>query len=829
MTTRARSTTLTRLIVVAAFIVNLLVAPAVLTSPAGAAPAATVVSIDSADSGRTFDGVGALSASSSRLLYDYPEPERSRLLDEMFKPDYGMSLQILKVEIGGDTNSTVISEPSHERTRGDLNCQRGIEWWLMKQAKKRNPNIKLYGLLWGAPGWLSGGLWGSDHVDYVMSWLGCAKANGLRIDYIGGANEIYTPPPTASFFEELHNAVAATYPHTKVVATDEHVPPNYFAAATAMAKDPDYASAVDVLGEHDLCVWKTLYQQCHANTDAIDLGKPLWNSEQDSQSAGAGVAPMARAMTRDYIDARATANIIWPLDGAFYGNTAVGAAGPLLTQWPWSGYFVSSASVWVEAQVAQFTEPGWRYVDHASGYLPRGGSYVTLRNPRSGDYTIIVETADATGPEKVRFNISGRLSSKPLDQWSTVLDSQNPSDWFRKLANKNVRNHSVTATFQPDRMYTLSTTRGQRRVQVTPPRGSVDKQLPLPYREDFQHVPSTKMAKYFQDQQGAFEAAPCLYGRRGTCYRQVITQQPIQWHANGGTHPKTVVGDPTWPGDYTVSTDAMLEQPGGVEVIGRVDNQDAKSTSGYHLQYSDTGSWQLYDEDLSGADTVLASGTGPVFGTRTWHRLALTFAGTTIRASIDGDPLATVSSDTHNEGQVGLAVSGYQNAEFDNLTVVPTGVLPRYVPSRTITASASSQNSTVFGERKFLASYALDGELERAWKTQVTPTVAPLPQSITLDLHRARKLYGVAYRPEIGKAGIPDTITQFTVAVSSNGRTFRTVSAGTWPATPATKTASWNTPVNARYVRLTALNSEGGMSAAASEIRVLASRPPAGA
>eukprot|EP01047_Picozoa_sp_COSAG01_P020103 COSAG01_NODE_1136_length_11548_cov_30.375404_15_plen_44_part_00 len=37
-------------------------------------------------------------------------------------------------------------------TRDDLNCTRGYEFWLMKEAKKRNPAVITYGLPWGAPG-----------------------------------------------------------------------------------------------------------------------------------------------------------------------------------------------------------------------------------------------------------------------------------------------------------------------------------------------------------------------------------------------------------------------------------------------------------------------------------------------------------------------------------------------------------------------------------------------------------------------------------------------------------------------------------------------------
>ena len=46
-------------------------------------------------------------------------------------------------EIGGDSQSTDGTESSHMHSPDDLNFKRGYEWWLMKEAKKRNPDIKL--------------------------------------------------------------------------------------------------------------------------------------------------------------------------------------------------------------------------------------------------------------------------------------------------------------------------------------------------------------------------------------------------------------------------------------------------------------------------------------------------------------------------------------------------------------------------------------------------------------------------------------------------------------------------------------------------------------
>src|SRR5207247_824042 len=103
-----------------------------------------IIAVDAKQEGRTFDGIGAVSAgASSRLLTDYPEPQRSQVLDYLFKPNYGAGLQHLKVELGGDVNSSDGCEPSHMHTPEEENYNRGYEWWLMKEAKKRNPDLIL--------------------------------------------------------------------------------------------------------------------------------------------------------------------------------------------------------------------------------------------------------------------------------------------------------------------------------------------------------------------------------------------------------------------------------------------------------------------------------------------------------------------------------------------------------------------------------------------------------------------------------------------------------------------------------------------------------------
>ena len=140
---------------------------------------AQTVSIDAHGGGRVFDGAGAISGGggNSRLLIDYAEPYRSQILDYLFKPHYGASLQILKVEIGADMDSTDGAESSHMHAGKDENYNRGYEWWLMEQAKARNPRIKLAALPWGAPHWVGdGNYWSQDMIGYMVKWIKHAKS-----------------------------------------------------------------------------------------------------------------------------------------------------------------------------------------------------------------------------------------------------------------------------------------------------------------------------------------------------------------------------------------------------------------------------------------------------------------------------------------------------------------------------------------------------------------------------------------------------------------------------------------------------------------------------
>lgn len=660
-------------------------------STAGAAEG--VISIDVKDKGRTFDGIGALSAgASSRLLIDYPEPQRSEILDYLFKPNFGAALQINKVEIGGDMNSTDGSEPSHMRTPDDHNYQRGYEWWLMEESKKRNPAVKLNALAWGAPGWInpvSNNPWTKEYTDYLIDWVNHAKSDhGLTIDYLGGWNENEGNP---KWYIQLRQALdQAGLKKLQVVASDAF----RWEIGGVMAANPGYADSFQIIGIHYPKSLEQLERDpLLMNNWKICLasGKPLWGSEVGSADYNGGAAGLARLYNRGYIDGKMTAFINWSTIWSVLPGLPFSGCGLMLADQPWSGAYDVGLSIWVTAHTTQFAQPGWQYLDRACGYLVpedrKGGSHVTLRSPDGRDFSVIVETVDAKKPATATFAITGEGKQRPLHVWKSALNKNKPDGWFLKQADVTPdKEGRFTMAFDPKCLYSVTTTTGQSKGMTTPPPRSP---LMLPFKESFQETPIGKTPKYFSDMHGTFEIAPAKGG--GQCLRQVVTMKPVCWTSDAD--PATLIGDLTWS-DYTVTSEVLLEQPGYVELLGRVSGGEQNSVPGYHLQLSDTGHWSLfYRANRSNKtrkevapDAVIASGEmKEAAGIGKWHTLSLSFQGDKISASIDGRVVVKELSDRHTDEAVarkvtpcftGYATSRWVNAQFRNFEVLPNSKKP---------------------------------------------------------------------------------------------------------------------------------------------------------
>ncbi|KAG1972884.1 galactocerebrosidase [Pimephales promelas] len=511
---------------------------------------------DKAGLGRSFDGIGGLSGggATSRLLVNYAEPYRSQILDYLFKPKFGASLQILKVEIGGDAQTTDGTEPSHMHYEDDENYFRGYEWWLMREAKKRNPNITLIGLPWAFPGWVGNGEnWPYDFPDitawYVVSWIrGAKQYHDLDIDYVGIWNERHF---NSKYIKLLRYTLDKSgLERVKIIASDNLWEP----IASDMIADRELQDAVEVLGVH--------YPGTNTVPNALKTGKKLWSSEDYSTfNDNVGGGCWARILNQNYVNGKMTATISWNLLASYYEDLPFGRDGLMTATAPWSGNYVVESPIWITAHTTQFSEPGWAYLQTV-GHFTHGGSYVALTDER-GNLTIITETMTHDHSvcirppllpynvtvQNVTFHLKGTFASiSELQVWHSKFDFKtNKTVLFQNLKPIKVIEGTFSIELDVDEVYTFTTvTNGQRGSYPDPPPISP---FPKKYKDDFD-VPGNPYfseAPNFADQTGVFEYFTNLTdpGPHIFTLRQVVTQRPVTWVADAD-QTISVIGDYKW-------------------------------------------------------------------------------------------------------------------------------------------------------------------------------------------------------------------------------------------------------------------------------------------
>ncbi len=362
---------------------------------ANAGSAAKRIELDAAAGGRVFEGIGAVSAgASSRLLMEYPEQPRREVLDYLFKPDFGAGFQHLKVEIGGEVNSTDGIELTHMRSRNEEDYQRGYEWWLMEEAKRRNRDVVLDCLAWGAPGWIGGGQYYSqDMADYVVKFLqGAKQFHHLDIAYTGIWNETSHDPGWIKLLRRTLDRSGLR--KVGIVAADDYAKDGW-KIVEEMKSDPELRAAVARVGVH--------YRNAKSPAAAQTIGCPIWSSEDGPwRGDWEGARRLAATINRNYVTGRFTKTEIWSPVTAYYDSLPLPGSGVMRANEPWSGHYEVPPAVWAVAHTTQFAAPGWRYLDSACVMID-GGSVVALQSPHARDFSVIIETMDAKSPQALDF------------------------------------------------------------------------------------------------------------------------------------------------------------------------------------------------------------------------------------------------------------------------------------------------------------------------------------------------------------------------------------------------------------------------------------------
>ncbi|MBQ7494672.1 MAG: galactosylceramidase [Bacteroidaceae bacterium] len=687
---------------------NTLWAVMLLSLMAGNVAAQKTISISGQSTGKTFDGIGIVDGggATSVLLKDYPEKQRGEILDMLYKPKFGGSVSTLLVEIPGDGNSTQGSMPSHSHYRGDYDCQRGYTWWVLQEAKRRNPQLSLDATGWSAPAWV-GHFWSQDMADYYVSWLqGLRTVYGIEMDAIGCHNE-----KGASY--DFAKALRRTMDERGFWDVKLHGFDNWgdhkMDFLKDMQQDKELRDAFYAVSAHTFSEIQLTPEQRRM---AEDMGKPIWNSEDHNYLPGFdALITIVKCFNENYIISGATKVINW------YGIAGVYPLEPyscdpamVLAREPWSGHYRVREALWGYAHYGQFTEVGWQYMDDGCGTLPKGGTVASLRNPRTGDYSMIFETKNATERQTVKVKVGKGLSKGKLCVWRSTADEQ-------FVRQPDLKGGSFTITLEPGAVYSISTTTGQQHGAYADIPASVP--FPIPYSDDFEQYREPArwgyLPHYLADMIGAFEICPApspVRERQGGgsagggsfCLRQVVGSHTLSWAPEW--HHYTILGDSAWT-DYEVSADVYLNPQDEAGVMGRLCDVGSGYgiwAKGYYLKLDDQGKVTLIltrgkrdqkeligDKEQQeailarkdveiGGEYVLAEGMAP-YTPRTcalqWHNLRLRFEADQITGYVDGVEVVKATSDHYRKGMAGLIAPLQEHRVctpyFDNLKITPVG------------------------------------------------------------------------------------------------------------------------------------------------------------
>ena len=615
----------------------------------------------------TYDGHGALSAgASSRLLYDYPEKQRSEILDYLFLPNFGASIHLLKVEIGGDSQSTDGTEASHMHYRDDLNCNRGYEFWLLEEAKKRNPSIVTYALSWAVPHWVGNDTFFSeDNIHYQIAWLECVRSAHPTVgpmDYIGIWNERTW---NRTYVKKLRTEMDAKgFSATKIILPDGWWTEDF---VSDVDNDPELHAALlgGGIGLHYPC-------KGYAG-DAQKLearGLKFFSSEDYSTQANwAGASCWGRSLNQNYVSMGMTSTIAWSLIWSVYPDFTPDyfGNGLMYAFTPWSGHYVTNTPIWTTAQYTQFTAPGWKYLN--STMLPLSGSLTALIDGL-GNITIIAEKLEGDclrckGPTTESEQIHVKLPPSIVkDITSLSVFQTNKTHHFLKLPNASIDNEGILSFhLENDTIMTFSTLRGKKGVYEP----AANTPFQLPYSDDFEDRDVGKFAKYLADNGGSFEISK---RKDGKVLRQMVHPPPKKNAWVLDCDPISVIGENTssWNENVTIAVDVYLDEEitsirnyAGVCLRTRGGGQHSLSR-GLCLEVNSSHFRLTQDSAQLGIGPLKA----PTTGMRTISLSLL--PDSRISATVEGIGVVNAVHTLNAFGRAAI-ISSFSDAAFDNLWI----------------------------------------------------------------------------------------------------------------------------------------------------------------
>lgn len=656
--------------------------------------------------GTLYDGLGFISANnSSRLLLDYKSenPEAYwEILNYVFG-EQGIGMNLIKVEMGADIDSSSGTEPGIMRTEDEKpDVTRGASYQLIADALKINPDIEVDMLYWGMPKWVADA---ENEDEALYKWYKATidalyDTYGVKTTYVTlTQNEKSYSPDSIKY---LSKALKADYPEIKVVAGEGVCNWNI---ADDMLEDKELMDAIDVISSH-----YTSWTDDSAKKVQSEYGKKVWFSEgsspmkvatltskkEDEGNGLSGLNGMLDIATRitQAVAEGMTMYEFQPAVSSYYTGATYFPKQLITANEPWSGAYNFDAGFYMALHFGQFFKPNWNIIKTAcfgdgvpggDGHAIEGSTYnyMTMTDSKTGDYSVMVvnNTKDAI---KYTFKVKNiEKSDASLTVYETMEnDGENYYESFFKKAESVTPQKDGDAYYfdievKPYSMITMSTLE----IADTQYKDRADDYslLELPYSDDFEYKEYDEgylanrgyTPRYTTDQAGAFE----VVNKDG----DNVLMQKMNFNIKGkdwgsSSDPVTTFGDDRWR-NYSISSDVHFadseDEAKKVNYLGIgaryiLATQDY---SGYWLKLSSDGTFSLMKKSKE-IETVTVAG----LDLKVWHNLKLEVQDDYLVGYLDGEKYFDIVDELPviNSGRAAL-YSYYQNNYFNNLKIEKLG------------------------------------------------------------------------------------------------------------------------------------------------------------
>jgi galactosylceramidase len=329
-------------------------------------------------------------------------------------------------------------------TKDDLNYSRGYEWWLMREAKKRNPNLTLDACAWGCPGWVgNGNFWSQDMCDYYVKWIqGLKSVYGLDLDAIGcrnekGVNEDFVKNSAPRWTPTAWKKSGST-------ALTTGIRPNS-TGSRHMTNDVELRNAVAIFSNHTMATSPTppdVRQAGRFTPGTSRFGTPRsMSTRRVSTAKSASCRPSTRILSVSGV----TKIVNWYLVGSVYPMESVsGRPGRHDCEFALERELRTPRSGCGDTRT---TANSRKSAGSISTALRETGRRRHVRHAEIAgqDYSVIIETKGARPNQNVTFNVSGGLSTGKLCVWRSDAAEQ-----FVQQDGINPQNGSFTIALEPD-------------------------------------------------------------------------------------------------------------------------------------------------------------------------------------------------------------------------------------------------------------------------------------------------------------------------------------------------------------------------------------------